>query len=227
MKIIFSMVFGCLSLTMNTFGHAGTLGSTPYLDQGFYLGGNIGIHNLNDKESTTSPPAQHQLGATGILGGGLLGYDFNVNEQLTLGAEWFMNAVGNSVAAEQFYTPVSSYTAKMRYEIGARLLPSYILSPRTRGHLILGYSNGNFTLHDNGDFGFIDKQFSQNGFQVGLGAMTSLLTYRSFFLRGDLIYTIYAANTALGIGTQNQSQTYENNFSTLTGNLTLTYKFSS
>jgi hypothetical protein len=228
MNAIFLRMLSFILLLFTAVTHAGTMGSTTgaCLDQGLYVGGNIGLLNLNDHESTSSPYASHQLGATGINGGGLVGYNFSMNEQLKIGTEWFMNAVGNSVAAEESYSPFASYTAKMRYEVGLRVLPRYALSPCTFAHLILGYSNGSFVINDNGDFGLINKNLSQNGFQTGLGVMTSIWSYIPLFLRADLLYTTYASNTANGTNSQGQQQTYKNNFSTIAGNLALIYQFS-
>ena len=233
MKIIFSTMIVCIMLALNAVVHAGEMGDTSCINHGLYVGGNVGLLNLNDNEWTSASGAGHQLGAAGINGGGLIGYDLTFYERFKLGAEAFANAVGNSLAAEQLYAPVTSYTAKMRYELGVRLLPAYMFSPCTSVHMILGYADGNFAINDDGDFGYINKQFSQNGFQTGLGVMTSLLSNGSFlssygalFLRGDLLYTTYASNSSAGTTTQNQPQTYKNGFATIAGNLALVYQFS-
>lgn len=227
MNAIFLRMIPFILLVFNAVVYAGSMGSNAIScpDQGLYVGGNIGLLNLNDRESTSSPVASHQLGATGINGGGLVGYDYSISDRFKMGAEWFMNAVGNSVAAEELYSPFASYTAKMRYEVGLRVLPRYALAPCTFAHLILGYSNGSFAINDNGDFGFINKKFSRNGFQVGLGAMTSIWSYQPLFLRADLIYANYGSNNAYGTTSQNQQQIYTNNFSTIAGNLALIYQF--
>ena len=227
-NIHFSIIAGVL-FAANTLVYAGDMGAAPAscLDSGFYFGGNVGLLNLNDHESTTSPSDAHQLGAPGVNGGGMLGYDFSFNEQFKIGTEWFMNAVSNSVAAEELYSPYAAYTAKMRYEVGVRVLPRYALTPCTFAHLILGYTDGNFVINDNGNFGFIHKKFSQNGFQTGVGIMTATEFNIPLFFRADLIYSNYAAISSYGKTTsQNQEQIYNNNFSTIAGNLALIYQFS-
>lgn len=221
-------LLGLLSLLFSGLSFAGSMGeqqALPY--DGLYVGGDVGVSNLTDRQSTSpSSPATHQLGATGAVGGGVVGYDYRWSDNLNLGVEWFMNGTGLNVAAEQFYAAFPAYTANMRYDLGVRVLPGYELSPGTVGHVLLGYANGKFHIQDNGDFGVVNQSFSKSGFQSGLGIRTPILGGLS--IRGDLLYTIYASQTTAGVTTSSPAtvQNYQNSFATLEGNLTLLYKFS-
>lgn len=42
------------------------------------------------------------------------------------------------------------------------------------GHIILGYTNGKFTVSDNGVYGYINTGYNKSGFQTGLGFTTLL-----------------------------------------------------
>ena len=217
-----------LSLICSTTTFAGSMGLTnPVLFNGFYAGGSIGAANLINKESTLYEPGlydRHQFSATGVVGGGLLGYDYSFTETIKLGVEGFINATGLNVAAEQKYVPYSSFNANMRYNTGVRILPGYAFSPGTIGHLLLGYSYGKFNIKDNGNYGYIDKGISSNGFQTGLGFSVPCY-FKNLSLRADTIYTKYSPNTALGLSTSLAPQNYHDDFSTIEANLSLIYKF--
>jgi opacity protein-like surface antigen len=194
---------------------------------GFYLGANIGAASLIDKESTDNPATDlHYLSALGVVGGGILGYDFSPREKLKFGVEAFINATDLNIADDQNYSPASSYTVKMYYNFGFRLLPGYEFTPGTIWHLILGYSNAEFNINDNGNYGIIDSDFNKSGFQFGLGMTTAL--FKNLLLRTDVLYTDYSSQTSNGITTAipATTQIYHNNLATLEGNLLLIYKFS-
>lgn len=193
---------------------------------GFYLGANLGVSSLSDKESTNNPIHDvHYLGAAGIIGGGLLGYDFTLKEQWKLGLEGFINATDITLSDNQNYAPQTSYTVDMYYNTGLRLLPGYEFTPRTIGHLIIGYSYAKFAIKDNGNYGTINTQFQSNGLQLGLGMNT--IVFNNFSLRADMLYTLYASQSSKGLTTTTPPsiQVYSNNLSTLEGNLALIYKF--
>jgi hypothetical protein len=221
---VFSMGLVCSSVVF-----AGAMGpvSLNKSYDGFYIAGDIGVANLVDKEST---PYQinlydrHQFSATGIVGGGMVGYDYSPMDAIKLGVEGFINAVGLNVAAESQYT-ANSFNANMRYDAGVRLLPGYEFSPGTIGHILLGYAYGKFNINDNGNYGFIDKGISANGFQAGLGVKAPCFS-EHLTLRGDAIYTVYGSNTTAGLSPTLTPQNYYNNFATIEGNLSLVYKFS-
>lgn len=150
------------------------LSTTALADSHFYLGGSIGAVGLIDKEKTNNPIVDiHHLSTAGILGGPLLGYEF-MHDRWKLGIEGFFNGTGLKLYANQNYAPQASYQVKMFYNTGIRILPSYELTPKTSGHIILGYSNASFHIKDNGNFGLISNRFSKNGFQSGLGLRTCL-----------------------------------------------------
>ncbi len=223
------MFFLGLGLCSSVSLYAGTMGPLlsiePY--NGFYIGADVGVANLMDKESTPYLPGvydRHQFSATGLVGGGLLGYDYSVNERIKLGIEGFINATALNSAAEQHYSSFSSYNVNMKYNTGARVLPGYEFSPGTVGHILLGYSYGKFNIKDNGDYGFIDKGLSANGFQAGLGFNVPL-HYKNLSLRGDVLYTGYGANNSLGLSSSLTPENYYNHFSVIEGNLALVYKY--
>lgn len=200
----------------------------------FYIGGDIGISNLVDKESTTYPSeASHHLGATGLVGGGLVGYDYSISERLKLGLEWFMNATALNASAYQYYqdpngnSPV--YTAHMKYDLGFRGMPGYAFTPNTVGYIILGYAYGKFNIQDNGNYGYVSSNINESGFQCGVGLKTPI--WNHLLIRTDVLYTTYGPSQVNGMSDNSQgnpgtsSLTYSNNFSTLEADVSFVYKF--
>lgn len=205
---------------------AGTMGEIQSSASGFYIGGGIGIANLIDRESTPYAANfydRHDFSSTGFLGGGLLGYDINFGQNLLLGLEGFINGSSLNVAAEQQYGTLPSYNASMQYNMGLRLLPAYEFSPGNSGHILLGYSYGRFTIQDDGNYGYINKKLSGNGFQGGLGVTLGYSSALS--LRADMIYTLYGKNNSLGWSNSISPQNYSNHFASLEGDLALVYQF--
>ncbi len=217
---IYLFGIGLLSSTI----FAGTMGNenTRLIQNGFYLAGEIGTASLVDKESHSLLPETHQLGSSGIIGGGYLGYEYGISDYCGLSLEFFADATGfNAAITHEPFT----YHHNQSHDIGVRVLPEYAFTPETTGHIILGYSNGQFNISDNGVYGYIDNSFTTNGFQTGLGFTTLLRD--NFSLRFDAIYDIYASETRSGAGlTAGTTQLYTNAFSTLAGELSLIYKFS-
>lgn len=201
---------------------AGSMGGTTTSPMnGFYLGGDIGLANLLNKESHAVLPETHQLGTLGIAGGGLLGYEQLFTSTLRLGLEIFADATGLNMAIDHTN---ASYKMNQRYDLGVRVLPAYAFTPDTAGHLLLGYVNGKFNILDNGVYGNVNNGFHQNGFQGGLGVSNLLAS--NLFVRLDALYDVYAANTTLGTGlAANPTQSYTNSFSGFMGELSLVYKF--
>ena len=198
------------------------LSDYPY--NGLYGGINIGVSDLIDKETTSGPSASHQLSATGIIGGGLVGYDYTLYDRLKLGVEGFVNATALNLAARDF-SPPASYLVNSHVNAGVRLLPGWEITTNAIAHLILGYTNASITIQDNGNYGYIDQSFNKSGFQAGLGFKTALTEH--IWLRADALYATYGTINAIG-GNSNPSyayQNYSNNLSTLEGDLTLVYKF--
>lgn len=196
-------------------------------DDHFYVGGNMGIASLTDKESTDNPIRDvHYLSSTGFVGGGLFGYDFTLRDQVKLGLEGFINTTDLNLSANQNYSPVTSYTVNMRYNAGIRLLPGYEFTPGTVGHVIIGYSYAQFKINDNGNYGIINKRFNKNGLQLGLGVKTSLFQFKNLSLRTDVLYTAYSSQTSNGVTTTTPPgvQVYHNQLATLEGNLALIYQ---
>ncbi|NCX96917.1 MAG: hypothetical protein EBX41_11045 [Chitinophagia bacterium] len=67
--------------------YAGTMGESASLlaRSGVYVGGDIGLSNIIDAESHLIVPESHQLSSTGLVGGGLLGYDYSLSTTVVLG----------------------------------------------------------------------------------------------------------------------------------------------
>lgn len=208
--------------------YAGTMG--PDMIQafdGFYIGGTVGVANFLDKESTLYTPGlydRHQLSATGFIGGGIVGYDYSVTNRIKLGIEGFINGNSLNTAAEQKYAPIPSFNASMPYNAGVRLIPGYELTPGTIGQVFLGYSYGTIHIKDNGNYGYIDTNLLNSGFQTGLGIYLPCI-FQNVSLRASMLYTSYGTNTSLGLSTSFTPQNYYDNFASLEGNLSLIYKF--
>lgn len=215
-----------LSALITSIAHSGSMGMNTGFDDytGFYLGADIGIADLIDSQSTMYPPLSHQLSATGIVGGGLVGYDYTVYDRFKIGLEGFMNANGLNISSTSIQNNVA-YHVSASYNAGVRILPGVELYPNIIGHALLGYANAKFTIKDTGDYGYIDQMFNKSGFQCGLGVKTMLTN--ALALRADALYTYYGSITAVG-GSNSPVylyQTYTNQFSTIEGDLTLVYKF--
>lgn len=190
----------------------------------FYVGGTLGVSSLADQESTYVPLYdKHTLGASGLTGGALVGYNFNLPHQWLIALEGALNVVSIDIADNQNYAPQSSYTVDMRYNAGVRILPTYVFSPTTSGHIILGYVSGGFKINDNGNYGLIHKTFSEGGLQTGVGMDTALSPCVD--LRADVLYTNYGSQTSNGLttGLPAAIQSYHNNLSTLEASLSVIY----
>ena len=201
----------------------GTMGDYNSYD-GIYVGANIGVAVLNNSASTNFPSTSHDFASTGILGGGLIGYDFSVFDRFKLGVEFLANASALNTASRR-YTDNTSFTTNQNYNLAPRVLPGFLFYDKIVGHLILGYTNANVTVSDNGIHGFLNKSSHLSGFQTGLGMKVDLI--QNFTLRADALYSVYQNLSASG-GTNNNLyslQQYNNNISTLEGNLILIYKF--
>lgn len=190
----------------------------------FYVGGVLGIAGLADKESTNNPfHDMHYLGASGVIGGALVGYNFQLQQQWQLGLEGFINGISINIADNQNYAPQTSYTVNMRYNFGIRALPAYEFTPQTSGHIVLGYTNASFKINDNGNYGTIYRTYAKNGFQTGVGMETFLMP--QLMLRSDVLYSLYASQNSNGLTTAlpQTTQVYRNHFSSLEAELSIVY----
>lgn len=215
-------------------GFAGAMGDDymPPTYNGLYVGGNIGIADLQDKNTHYISPEIHHLGGIGVIGGGIVGYDYSITEQFKLGIEGYGNATGLNTGIQHFNQTTgvqdNSEQMNMRYNAGIRILPGYQYTTDTEGHLILGYSNARFSNIDNGTYGYLDTQFNKNGFQGGIGWKATLFNQHTV-LRLDAIYTRYSGQNSLGTGLAGSGspyQFYNDTFSTLEAELSIIYKFS-
>lgn len=223
MRIPFSGNYIGLLMLVSPLTQAGTVGDdtlSSLYDNGFYIAGNLGLENLLDNESHTLYPEKHELGALGILGGGFIGYDYAFGAQATLALEFFADAIGAQTSIG--HTP-SRYTMNEQYDLGFRLLPKYRFNEDATAHLILGYVNGHFSIADNGVYGVVASNFNSSGFQTGFGFTTTLTTH--LMTRLDMLYNLYASNSSAGSYiTPPARQTYQNQFNTLIGQLSLVFK---
>ncbi len=203
-------------------GGDGLSGFNPY--DGFYIGADIGVSNLLDKESTLILPAQYRLGQVGLVGGGFIGYDFSLSDRIKFGVEGFGNANNLNLSAQQ-YSLNSEFTVSTKYNAGIRVLPGIEFNPGSVFHVVVGYSNTTFDIKDNGAFGYMDTSVNKNGFQTGIGLTSPII--QNLVLRFDGLYTTYMSqsNRGVTISNPNQYQYYTNDFSTLEGDLSLLYKF--
>jgi hypothetical protein len=221
MKNVLTTVLS-LCLMHSSLSIAGEMGNvdTNWIQNGFYVAGEVGVAGLVDKESHSSSPETHQLGALGIIGGGYAGYEYGF-KRYGLALEFFADATGlNTAITHEPYT----YHHHQSYDLGVRVLPEYAFTPTLTGHIVLGYTNGKFNISDNGVYGYINTGYNKSGFQTGLG-FTSVLQ-NNISLRLDAIYDIYASQSSMGLClTPGTIQLYKNTFSTLSGELSLIYKF--
>ncbi len=198
----------------------GEMASSLITQNGFYVGGDMGAADFMDKESHSVNPESHQLGAVGAVGGGVIGYDYGINNNYRVAIEGFIDA--NNLNANIKHAP-STYKMSQQYNIGVRLLPEYVFTPYTVGHFIVGYANGRFTINDNGVYGFINTSYNQSGFQTGAGLTTVLI--KNIFVRLDALYTSFPSSTKQGVGLSTPTQNYTNRFSQLAGEFAVIYKF--
>ncbi len=173
-----------------------------------YVGGSIGISALESKKDhqilngagVALKSEQHDLGHFGFVGGGFVGYNFDlscyVDEGYDAGVEFFAN--GFTTQAQAAHNISSSVTVpsvlkvSQNYNYGVRILPGYWFSDCMEGHLIVGYTRGGFKLTDNGVYGVTSNSFALNGYQVGLGTTFQLSECLAFRL--DSVYSGYSNN---------------------------------
>lgn len=213
---------------LSNLAYAGEMGSTdmysPY--DGVYVGADIGLSNLLDKVSHVNASQTLQLGSLGIVGGGFIGYDYSISDRVKLGAEFFGQANGLNTSV-QYFNPSSTYQLSSRYSLGVRVLPGYEFLPGAVGHVILGYSNTQFKIQDNGAYGFLTETMHKSGFQSGLGFLVAVTP--SFLVRFDGTYTNFTSQSNKGLTATypQQYQYYTNDFSLFSGELSVIYKFNS
>lgn len=199
---------------------AGQMETSLINKNGFYIGADIGVADLMNKESHSVMPESHQLSDIGAVGGIFIGYDYGFNHYLRGALEGFVDATGLNTSIQH---ASNTYKMKQYYNIGIRVLPEYVFTPFTVGHVILGYVNGRFNINDNGVYGLINTNYNRNGFQVGLGVTTAVRS--NIFLRLDALYDAYTSNTNQGVGLTTPTQLYTNRFSQLAGEFAVIYKW--
>lgn len=187
---------------------------------GFYIAGDIGAADLMTKESHSVAPESHQLGSIGAVGGAFVGYDYGFNNRVRFAVEGFIEAANQSASISH---GSNTYTMQQDYNLGVRVLPEYVFTPFTVGHIILGYVNGRFHINDNGVYGIINTAYHQSGFQAGAGFTTAV--WNNILFRLDALYDAYPSNTSTGVGLTTATQGYTNRFSQFGGEFAVVYKF--
>lgn len=195
---------------------------TVYAD-GFYAGLGMGIGGLSEKLNTNIPSQSNAISNTSYMGGGMAGYDFNFSNQMNLGLEIFLT--GSAAKAVVNSSNATSLSIKSAFNYGLRVLPGYKFAPNTIGYLILGVSQNNFKLSDNGVYGIVNDSFYKMGYQVGLGGTTNLWD-QNWFVRADVIYSGYGNHSSNGATTRGVPNVYRSSLNTLEGMLSLVYHFS-
>lgn len=190
------------------------------IQNGLYFGGDIGTANSMTKESHSVNPESHQLGSIGEVAGLYLGYDYQLANCLGVALEGFADVTNNNTYLKH---SANKYNMDQKYQYGLRLLPKYALTHCTALHVIIGYTNAKFHIHDNGVYGYIGKHYHQNGFQTGIGFTTAAMC--NFYLRLDALYNTYPSKTNRGVGLTTPTQHYTNRFSQLAGEIAVIYKF--
>lgn len=188
---------------------------------GFYVGGDIGLANFMNKESHSVNPESHQLSSTGLMKGIFIGYDYPMVARTRISFEVFADTMNFQ---NKIVHGSNTYKMNQYYNLGLRLLPGYIFTPYTVGHLIFGAANARFKINDNGVYGLIKTSYNKTGFQTGLGLTTALIN--NFFIRINGLYDIYPSSKNQGVSLSGAGsyQRYKNQFSQLGGELSLYYK---
>ncbi|OGV27185.1 MAG: hypothetical protein A3F18_07155 [Legionellales bacterium RIFCSPHIGHO2_12_FULL_37_14] len=190
---------------------------------GLYIGADIGLANLMNHSSHTSNPMSYQLGATGLIGGGMVGYNYPILSELSLAVEGFIDGTG---LRSTINSSVYNYKTSQRYNAGVRLLPKYSFTNSTSFHWSFGYASGYFQIQDTGVFGLVNTTYNSNAFQTGPGLSTMVID--NLFLRFDALYNTYAQEKSFGLALPSSGdpfQFYNNQFSQFAGEFSLVYQF--
>jgi opacity protein-like surface antigen len=176
----------------------------------FYIGGGVGVTDFDTvlehriwTPTATNPLTTHeldQMGHVNFVGGGFVGYNWDLSHCFDLCVEAFGNGYTSvSKIRHEMSAAVTSpnmLESKQSYSFGARVLPGYRFSCKAEGHLIGGYTFGGFKFTDNGVYGLASKSYHSNGYQVGAG--TTVEVYPSLCLRLDTVYNGYQHRNVRG-----------------------------
>ncbi len=111
-----------LGLLVNT-SLAAQIKPVSAFHNGLYLGTTIGVSNFQAQASNVLLPEFHTLGSTGIIGGGVFGYNYGITDRIKLGLEVFFNFTNLNTSALHFRTTSLVYRVTSKYEAGFRVLP--------------------------------------------------------------------------------------------------------
>ena len=200
----------------------------------FYIGGGVGASSNNDEQKTTTQgqaPITHDLGATGVSGSVLGGYEFDFNNKFNLGLEPFFTiapqkiTLGQDPPSETLPDRKAEYS--LRYAYGIRALPGYKIQPNVTGYAIVGVVRGSFSLKDSGAYSCTSTRYDAFGYELGLGSSIALL--KNLDARLDFTYTQYARHTTDGISTYGSlagnPMSYRDSPSSFSAMFVLVYKF--
>lgn len=99
-------------LTHSAYGGMMGMDYDPY--DGIYVGLDIGVSVLNNAASTYFPSTSINLAHTGIVGGGLIGYDFSVGQRFKVGVEFLANATSLGASSRRL-AEHTSFTTQQSY----------------------------------------------------------------------------------------------------------------
>jgi hypothetical protein len=193
----------------------------------FYVGGTAGLSILKTKEQTDVPPHEHNLGGYGFVGGGFVGYygelsNFLCCNCLDYEIEGFV--FGNAVrdVVKHFDTD-TQFNIHSRWSWGVRALPGIWFRDCFEIHLIAGYIRGYFRAHDTGAFGFINKNFSVDGYEVGSGILYPITN--CLWMRLDGVYNGYARRTLSATSTTGGPNSYQFSCDEFNSTVALIFQF--
>jgi len=167
-----------------------------FANEGFYIGAGGGLTFLRTQVTPSIINTRFDLGGYGFTGGGIVGYDIGISDEMDFALEFFANGtttrnrIRNRTTGDQL-------TFSERYNWGFRILPGFQMFKDVQTHLILGYVRGNIRLNATGEFGTVSRDFNANGYQVG-GGLTLPLSC-NVALRMDGIFTGYGSRHREGL----------------------------
>jgi opacity protein-like surface antigen len=162
-----------------------------FANEGFYIGGGGGLTFVRTEVTPSLANTRFDLGGFGFTGGGIVGYDIGIADEMDLALEFFANGTTTRNRIRNNNIGGGHLTFSERYNWGFRILPGFQMFKDVQTHLILGYVRGNLRININGQLGTLSKDFNANGYQVG-GGLTLPLSC-NVALRMDGIFTGYGS----------------------------------
>lgn len=135
------------------------------------------------------------LGSTGISGGVVVGYDYQVAPRWVIGAELGGDLSSFDVSArlEPGYGDVASFKTSMPWALTAKARAGYLITPGTMLFASLGVTGGQFKIKaDLNGYG-IKESSSSYGAMVGLGGGFETAMSKNVFLRMEYQHAMLPA----------------------------------